>query len=100
MPLADFQNAAGKYLILASDGNWFLDDLLVHRFPFYRLDINTRAVAIGGFTPLAHGVPAFYIGFGDATPESEIISLDRPVPFAAAENLPRAKTYAIPQRMD
>jgi drug/metabolite transporter superfamily protein YnfA len=100
VPLADFQNSAGKYLILASDGNWFLDDLLVHRFPFYRLDINTRAVAIGGFTPLAHGVPAFYIGFGGTTPESVIRALDRPVPFEAAENLPRANTYAIPQRME
>ncbi len=100
MPLADFQNMAGKYLILASNGNWFLDDLAVHHFPFYRLDINTRAGAIGGFTPLAHGTPAFYIAYGGATPPSLLSDLNRPVPFQAASNLPKAKTYTIPKMMN
>jgi multidrug efflux pump subunit AcrA (membrane-fusion protein) len=68
VPLADFQNTAGKYLILASDGNWLLDDLAAHHYGFNRLNIDTRAEAIGGFTPLAHGTPAFYLGFGGAAP--------------------------------
>lgn len=99
-PLADFQNTAGKYLILASDGNWFLDDLAVHHYPFDRLDINTRAGAIGGFTPLAHGTPAFYIAYGGSTPESLISFFNRTVPFQAAQNLPREKDYKFPRTVE
>ena len=100
VPLAAFQNSAGKYLILASDGNWFLDDLAVHRYPLRRLDINTRAGAIGGFTPLAHGIPAFYIGFGGATPGPVLADLKTPVPFRAADNLPSAKTFTISRNIE
>lgn len=91
IPLADFQNTAGKYLVLASDGNWMLDDLLFHRYPIQRLPIDTRAEAIGGFTPLAHGTPAFYIAYGGAVPPAEYESLTRQVPFQAADNRPQAR---------
>jgi len=96
-PLADFQNSARYYLILASDGNWFLDDLQAHRFPFQRLKIDTRAEAIGGFTPLGHGTPAFYLGFGGGLPEAFLthlneppMRLNQPVPFRDSDNLPDA----------
>lgn len=91
VPLADFQNTAGKYLVLASDGNWMLDDLLFHRYPIQRLPIDTRAEAIGGFTPLAHGMPAFYIAYGGAVPPAEYELLTRQVPFQAADNVPQAR---------
>lgn len=91
LPLAAFQNSAGKYLVLASDGNWMLDDLLYHRYPVQRLPINTRAGAIGGFTPLAHGTPAFYIAYGGDVPPSQYGLLTAQVPFQAAANLPQAK---------
>lgn len=107
MPLADFQNSAGKYLILASDGNWFLDDLSAHRYPIERLDIDTRAEAIGGFTPLGHGTPAFYIGYGGALPEALLAHLNEPpahlndpVPFRASDNLPDAPAYVIPKTIE
>lgn len=96
VPLADFQNTAGKYLILASDGNWLLDDLAAHHYGFKRLNIDTRAEAIGGFTPLAHGTPAFYLGFGGAAPFHIPTHIDQPVPFLRASNLPGASAYVVP----
>ena len=48
-------------------GGWRYDlpDLLHHRYPVQPLAINTRAGAIGGFTPLSHGTPIFYTSAGD-----------------------------------
>jgi hypothetical protein len=107
VPLADFQNSAGKYLILASDGNWLLDDLGAHRYPVKPLDIDTRAEAIGGFTPLGHGTPAFYLGFGGGLPQALLTHLNeppthlnQPVPFRASDNLPGAQTYKFPKTIE
>ncbi len=100
MPLADFQNFAGKYLILASDGNWFLDDLRAHHYPVKPLPIDTRAEAIGGFTPLGHGTPAFYIGFGGGLPAATLSHLNQPVPFQASDNLPAAHVYTFPETIE
>ena len=60
-PLADLVESTSDYLIIASDGNWMLQDFDAHHFPYQRLDIDTRAEAIGGFTPLAKGTPTFYM---------------------------------------
>lgn len=101
VPLADIQNAASRYLILASDGNWLLDDLAAHHYDVKRLDINTRAGAIGGFTPLMRGTPVFYLGYGDATPSAVLAQLRHPVPppvpFNRSQNLPDARAYVIPE---
>jgi hypothetical protein len=87
-PLANFENTAGRYLIIASEGNWFLQDLRNHQYDAYRLTIDTRAQAIGGFTPLAHGTPAFYVSDGPATqPEDD----DDLQPFRAADELPSSR---------
>lgn len=87
-PLAQFENSAGRYLVIASDGNWMLEDLRNHHYDAYRLTIDTRAQAIGGFTPLAHGTPAFYVSDGPATqPQDE----DDLLPFKAADELPTSK---------
>jgi hypothetical protein len=90
LPLADFQRSAGRYLIVASDGNWLVQDLLKHRYPVERLAINTRAGAIGGFTPLNHGTPVFYASVGDRfLAETGYRSV--PIPFERKGNLPAAK---------
>lgn len=97
VPLADFENSAGKYLVLASDGNWLLDDLRDHHFTFERLDIDTRAQAIGGFTPLAHGTPAFFLASGgNAPPLPGQPHSAAPVPFQRSRNLPTAAAYIPP----
>jgi hypothetical protein len=90
LPLARFQNSAGRYLLLASDGNWMISDLRDHCYAVERLPVNTRAEAIGGFTPLAHGVPAFYAVSGASGPARNCPLV---VPFVEADNLPQAKTY-------
>jgi hypothetical protein len=89
VPLATFQRSAGQYLILASDGNWLIEDLLRHRYPVQRLPINTRAGAIGGFTPLFHGTPVFFTSAGD--PFLRTHPPLGPSPFQTAKNLPSAK---------
>ena len=96
VPLAQFQNSAGRYLILASEGSWLLGDLAVHHYAFEQLEIYPHAAAIGGFTPLAHGTPALYMGFGGGVPPSDLAHLNMPVPFRAASNLPQAQTFTIP----
>lgn len=89
VPLADFQRTAGEYVIIASDGNWMDQDLLHHRYPLWRLPINTRAAAIGGFTPLCHGTPVFYRAVGDAYFRDH--PAVTPVEFHVAKNLPSGK---------
>jgi 4-amino-4-deoxy-L-arabinose transferase-like glycosyltransferase len=89
--VAEFQNTAHKYLIIAKDGNWMLDDLSYHHYLVRRLPINTRATELGGFTPLARGVPFFFTASWDH-PLTDISSpLSLPVPFHSAENVPTAK---------
>jgi hypothetical protein len=95
-PLANFENSAGRYLIIASDGNWLLQDLHDHHYDSYRLAIDTRAQAIGGFTPLAHGTPAFYVSDGPAMPGSAMKTDnnnddEKLLPFKAANELPTSK---------
>jgi hypothetical protein len=93
MPLARFQQNAGQYLLITSDSNWLLDDLLSHHYSVERLPIITRADAIGGFTPLAKGTPVFYVGNGDLTSQPQENG-DAPVPFQVSDNLPGAKQLA------
>ena len=88
LPLADFEASAGKYLIVASDGNWLIQDLHDHRLETARLPIDTRAQAIGGFTPLAHGKPTFYISDGLLSHGGDG---EQPLPFNVADDLPRGK---------
>ena len=87
-PLATFENSAAQYLIIAGDGNWMLQDLDRHHYPLDRLPINTRAGAIGGFTPLARGTPVFYLAEGDQSMNEAADPLRPPVPFVTADNLP------------
>jgi hypothetical protein len=91
VPLASFERSASDYLIIASDGNWFLDDLAQHHYEFDRLPINTRAGAIGGFTPLAHGVPTYYTAGRNYSQNYLLTDYAAPVPFHVADNLPGAK---------
>jgi 4-amino-4-deoxy-L-arabinose transferase-like glycosyltransferase len=90
LTLADFQRSAGQYLILASDGNWMVQDLMRHRYPVERLAINTRAGALGGFTPLMHGTPVFFSSVGDRFLHEAKYQIV-PIPFKSAKNLPEAK---------
>ncbi|SEB57769.1 ArnT family glycosyltransferase [Terriglobus roseus] len=90
VPLATFQSTAGQYVILASDWNWLLQDLNRHHYREQRLPINTRAGAIGGFTPLSHGLPAFYIAEGDAMTTDSRPSSPQPSPFQWSDELPEA----------
>jgi len=92
LPLGEYQRSAGQYLIIANVGNWMLEDLWAHRYPVHRLAINTRASAIGGFTPLAHGTPFFFTAAGDAAPASFSLPNLFPEPFRVADNLPDSNT--------
>ena len=93
-PLATYQRHAQEYLIIAGDGNWLLEDLRLHNYPLDRLPINTRAASMGGFTPLAHGTPVFYLAYGDPG-LAPFRPLDPPpIPFHASENLPNARPAA------
>ncbi len=94
-PLATFESSAAQYLIIAGDGNWMLQDLGRHRYPLNRLPINTRAVAIGGFTPLARGTPVFYLAQGDQALDQAADPLHPPIPFIAADNLPTGRLREI-----
>jgi hypothetical protein len=96
MPLAEFQDNAGEYVILAGAGNWLLSDLTLHHYAYKSLDIVPRAGDIGGFTPLAHPNPAFYLGYGGGIPRSDLAHLNLPVPFRTDENLPAARAFTIP----
>jgi 4-amino-4-deoxy-L-arabinose transferase-like glycosyltransferase len=85
--LAPFQNSVANYLIIASDGNWLLEDLGHHRYPVVRLPIDTRAQAIGGFTPLARGTPTFYTAIGEGATPYILTPSAMPVPFRTEDNL-------------
>jgi len=87
-PLANFESSARKYLIIASDGNWLLEDLRDHHYETDRLAIDTHAQAIGGFTPLAHGTPAFYVSDGPLTHGGDG---EQPLPFSSSDELPTGR---------
>jgi hypothetical protein len=70
VPLAGFLQKTDHFIILGHDKNWMVQDLKEHRYPVDEIPINTRAGAIGGFTPLMHGVPKFYEASGDRSPAS------------------------------
>jgi hypothetical protein len=93
VPVASLQKSASDYLIIASDENWFLDDLAHHHYRFDRLPINTRAGAIGGFTPLAHGVPTYFTAGRDDPQNYVLTDYATPIPFQVADNLPSAKHF-------
>ena len=90
VPLAAFQHDAGRYLVIAADGNWLIQDMAAHHYGVRRLPINTRADAIGGFTPLARGTPAFFVAGGDQAPIREPVHVTTRQPFRASDNLPNA----------
>jgi hypothetical protein len=90
VPLASFQASAGNYVILGSDRNWLLQDLDRHNYPEHRLPIDTRAEEIGGFTPLSHGLPAFYVAEGDALRKDPPEPERRATPFRLQDELPDA----------
>jgi hypothetical protein len=91
VPLATFQHSAGKYLILATNGNWLVLDLEAHRYPVHLVLFNTRSGGIGGFTPLAHGKPSFFEAEGDETRPGSSSSNVMPVPFRVEDDLPGSK---------
>lgn len=97
VPLADFQQSAVQYMIVASKSNWLLEDLRMHRYGLSRLPIDTHATEMGGFTPLARGVPEFYTADGDRTPTRSSQYGRSPVPFHVSQNLPEAKWYVPPE---
>ena len=99
MPLADFQSTAGKYLIIASPGNWMLEDLRMHRYLFRHMPIPTGAEHLGGFTPLARGTPSFYVARGAGVPGAGRNGLP-PAPFQVSQNLPQVKWYAPPELLN
>jgi len=91
LTLAEFQQSAHRYLVIAKDGNWLLEDLRAHHYPVQRLPIDTHADDIGGFTPLAHGIPCFFTSAGDAASRDELIARSRPESFRIVDNLPDSK---------
>jgi hypothetical protein len=97
-PLATLDKSAGQYLIITGTGNWLLEDLRNHHYSSYRLPIDMRAEAIGGFTPLAHGTPAFYISGRYATRANE--GDDVLLLFSANDELPTSKALSPISRYD
>ena len=88
VPLADLQNNTADYLILASDNNWLVRDLVTHRYPVNRLNYSFEADTIKGFTPLNHADPVFFIAAGDHAYRANLCPAPRR--FAAWANLPSA----------
>ena len=84
MPLVTLQQLQGKYLVLASDRNWLLCDLEDHHYETHWLDIDTRAQAIGGFTPLSRGKPMFYTANGARVTPGPLAPEFLPIPLIAA----------------
>jgi hypothetical protein len=72
--LASFESSVGSYLIVAYDGDWLLNELEEEQYPVAELAIDTRAGAIGGFTPLSRGKPAFYLSTGDGPFDNNVPS--------------------------
>ncbi len=100
VPLAEFQESSGPYLIVAGKKNWLLKDLRKHRYDFARIPVDTRAAELGGFTPLAHGKPEFYAAQGDQTAKRSLRYGRPPVPFHVSQNLPEAKWYVPPELLN
>ena len=101
VPLAEFQQTTGPYLIVASKKNWLLEDLRLHRYSFVRLPVDTGATDLGGFTPLARGIPEFYAAQGDRTAARASREYRRPpAPFQVSQNLPEAKWYVPPEPLN
>lgn len=100
VPIADLQGSSRRYLIVASPGNWMLEDLEKHRYGFIPLPMGGRAGDLGGFTPLAHGVPELFEAHGDPSPEPLEFYSRPPAPFQRSANLPEAKWYAPPELLN
>jgi hypothetical protein len=100
VPLAQFQQTSGNYLVVASKGNWLLEDLRKHRYSFLRVPTDTRASDLGGFTPLARGEPEFYVAEGDRSPHRRTKYSRPPAPFQVSQNLPEAKWYVPPELLN
>ncbi|QEE31052.1 hypothetical protein FTW19_25435 [Terriglobus albidus] len=88
VPLAGFLQQTGHFIILGHDKNWMVRDLQEHRYPVDEMPINTRAGAIGGFTPLMHGLPKFYQASGDRSPASGYGHSTTIIPFHSEANRP------------
>jgi hypothetical protein len=61
VPLNQLLQSSGRHLIVADDDNWLLDDLSDQGYSLRQLPIDTRAGAMGGFTPVSKGKPMFYV---------------------------------------
>jgi len=52
---------------------------------------------MGGFTPIARGVPEFYEAHGDRVQARSGAYPRPPAPFQVSQNLPEAKWYVPPE---
>lgn len=94
-PLAQFESSAGEYLIIAGDGNWLLEDLREHHYDAHRLSINTRAGAMGGFTPLAHGTPSFYVADSSRAMDGSDCNFAPVSPLRSSDELPGSGPFRL-----
>ncbi|MGI4758187.1 MAG: hypothetical protein ACRYGF_15230 [Janthinobacterium lividum] len=63
--LTQFEAKSGPFLIVAAEGNWLLQELNERRYPAILVPIAINTDDIGGFTPLAHGLPRIFEAHGD-----------------------------------
>jgi hypothetical protein len=98
--MADFERTAGRYIVIAGEKNWMLQDLAKHRYAVSRLPLETGAEDIGGFTPLAHGVPEIYEADGDRSPTQKKLYSRPPISFEVLQNLPEASNYVPPEHLN
>jgi hypothetical protein len=85
--MAKFVHNAGEYLIIGWNGVWMIDDLRRHNYRVDVMLINTRAGAIGGFTPLSHETPVFFYSVGDRFYAQHPSAVPL-IPFQASQNIP------------
>ncbi len=61
VPLKQLEQTTPNFLIVTTKNNWLIWDFAVQGRTPHLLPIEPRAWDIGGFTPLAHGLPVYFV---------------------------------------
>ena len=89
LPLATFQHAASRYLIVTSGDDWLVDVLNEHHYRVDFLPVDTHAEPLNFVaTPVSREKPVFFDARGDGFPAS-LAANPSPVVFQIQDELPK-----------